>query len=75
MSKRVLTDEQVKEIRCLDLMRSHYHGLADCYSLANIAKKFCVSPTTIHNIVYGVSYTDVPFPKCEVSSERCKLDQ
>jgi hypothetical protein len=71
MSTRKLTDEQVKEIRCLDLMRAHYHGMAECYSLANIAKKFNVAPTTIHNIVYGVSYTDVPFPKCEVTNERC----
>jgi predicted DNA-binding protein YlxM (UPF0122 family) len=72
MSTRKLTEEQVKEIRCLDLMRAHYHGLAECYSLANIAKKFNVAPTTIHNIVYGVSYTDVPFPKCEVTNERCQ---
>ena len=75
MGNRKLTPEQVKEIRCLDLMRAHYDGLAKCYSLSNIAKKYGVAPTTIHNIVYGMSYADVPFPRCEVSNERCKLDQ
>ena len=73
MSKRKLTPEQVNEIRCLDLMRAHYHGLANAYSLANIANRFGVAPTTIHGIVYGMTYTDIPFPKCEIKDERCEF--
>ena len=74
MSKRKLTDQEVVEIRCLELTREHYSGLAKLYSHKNIAAKFGVSPTTIHGIVYGYSYQDVPWTPCEIKNERCGVD-
>lgn len=67
MSKgnRKLTDEQVDEIRCLNRKRIHYRGLADVYSVANIATRYNVAPTTVINIIDGVSYQDVPDKWCE----------
>ena len=43
---RKLTDEQVDEIRCLNRKRLHYRGLADVYSVANIAARYGIGHTT-----------------------------
>ena len=67
MSKRKLTDDEVRQIRCLDKIRHHHIGMANTYSLKNIAAKYGVSPTTVHGIVYGYSYANV-------SDEVCKED-
>lgn len=59
MSVRKLTTQEVKEIRELDLVRAHLKGLADVYKRDNIARLYGVSPTTIHAIVEGISYSEV----------------
>jgi len=62
---RKLTNEQVDEIRCLNRKRLHYRGLADVYSVANIAARYGIGHTTVINIIDGASYQDVPDKWCE----------
>ena len=60
MSKRKLTENEVREIRCLNRLRIHYRGMADVYCVKNIANKYAVSPTTVNAIIDGYSYANVP---------------
>lgn len=66
---RKLTDEQVDEIRCLNRKRIHYRGLADLYSIANIAAKYGIGTTTVSNLIDGVSYQDIPDKWCNEEQE------
>ena len=62
---RKLTEEQVHEIRCLNRRRVHYRGLAELYSLDNIANKYGIGRTTVLNVIDGISYQDIPDKWCE----------
>jgi len=62
---RKLTEEQVHEIRCLNRQRVHYRGLAELYSLDNIANKYGIGRTTVLNLIDGISYQDIPEHWCE----------
>jgi uncharacterized protein YjcR len=59
VATRKLTKEEVKEILSYNKLRIHHKGMADVYSIKNIASKFNVSPTTVHGIIYGYHYNDV----------------
>ena len=66
MSVRKLTEEQVHEIYCLNRKRVHYKGLADVYSIKNIANRMGVSPTTILSVLEGTSYAEINDPECDI---------
>ena len=70
MSKRKLTDNQVREIRCFERLRAHYAGLAHVYQRQNIANKFGVSYSVVTAIVDGHAYANVTDEPCEVTNER-----
>lgn len=59
MSKRKLTEEDVKKIRHLHHKGATLRAMAEQFSMKNIAKEFGVSPTTIHGVVYYYSYNNV----------------
>lgn len=59
MSKRKLTDEQVREIRSYEKKRAHYQMLAKAHKRSNLAAKYGVSYSVITAIVDGGAYSDV----------------
>lgn len=66
MSVRKLNEEQVHEIYCLNRKRVHYKGLADVYSIKNIANRMGVSPTTVLAVLDGTSYAEINDPECDI---------
>jgi hypothetical protein len=67
MSKRKLTDNQVREIRCYERIRAHYAGLAHVYQRKNIANKYGVSYSVVTAITEGHAYANVTDEPCEVT--------
>jgi len=59
MATRKLDKDDIREIICYNRLREHHKGLANVYSIKNIASKYNVSPTTVHGIIYGYHYNDV----------------